>query len=164
MGPQSRRQDPGVHWWGVEIFVYRFCAEPCTVPQNLTLSAVSSGTATISWTSPVKNKGHPEVQTLLFPKRRMPQLYTLYFAQEPCPEFRYWSKYRLGARTKFTLTDLMADTDYWCEMVPGIEITIFPSVSASRPITTAGWPPCPKRSSCTRSSTGATTIETQFPR
>ncbi|KAE9552986.1 hypothetical protein FO519_003790 [Halicephalobus sp. NKZ332] len=72
--------------------------EPCTVPTSLTLEAVSSETATISWKPPKKNNG--------------PESYTVQFSAEPAPQFRYWRRYRAGRAKKFTIPDLTPDTRY----------------------------------------------------
>ncbi|KAI1716026.1 ion channel domain-containing protein [Ditylenchus destructor] len=74
--------------------------EPCTVPQLLKLEAISSETATISWKAPRKNNGIEN--------------YTLMFAQEPAPQFRFWQRFDIGSRKRFTLTELNNDTRYIC--------------------------------------------------
>ncbi|KIH59780.1 fibronectin type III domain protein [Ancylostoma duodenale] len=70
--------------------------EPCTVPQNLRLEAISCETATVSWRAPKMNNG--------------PERYVIQYTQEPAPQFRYWSRYKVGENTRFTLTDLLPDT------------------------------------------------------
>ncbi|KAL6742901.1 hypothetical protein Aduo_015997 [Ancylostoma duodenale] len=72
--------------------------EPCTVPQNLRLEAISCETATVSWRAPKMNNG--------------PERYVIQYTQEPAPQFRYWSRYKVGENTRFTLTDLLPDTRY----------------------------------------------------
>ncbi|EFO87789.1 CRE-TWK-32 protein [Caenorhabditis remanei] len=72
--------------------------EPCTVPQSVRIDAISDETATISWRAPKMNNG--------------PESYIIQFVQEPAPQFVYWNKYRVGSSTRFTLTDLHADTRY----------------------------------------------------
>uniref|UniRef100_A0A914PAU0 Fibronectin type-III domain-containing protein n=1 Tax=Panagrolaimus davidi TaxID=227884 RepID=A0A914PAU0_9BILA len=72
--------------------------EPCTVPQSVTLDAVSSETATISWKAPRKNNG--------------PESYVVQFSSEPAPQFRYWRRYKIGRAKKFTIPELMPDTKY----------------------------------------------------
>ncbi|ETN69174.1 hypothetical protein NECAME_15473 [Necator americanus] len=70
--------------------------EPCTVPQDLRLEAISCETATVSWRAPKVNNG--------------PESYVIQYTQEPAPQFIYWSRYKVGQSLKFTLTDLLPDT------------------------------------------------------
>ncbi|KAK6753412.1 hypothetical protein RB195_012791 [Necator americanus] len=72
--------------------------EPCTVPQDLRLEAISCETATVSWRAPKVNNG--------------PESYVIQYTQEPAPQFIYWSRYKVGQSLKFTLTDLLPDTRY----------------------------------------------------
>uniref|UniRef100_A0A914DT17 Fibronectin type-III domain-containing protein n=1 Tax=Acrobeloides nanus TaxID=290746 RepID=A0A914DT17_9BILA len=72
--------------------------EPCTVPQLVNVDAVSSETATISWQAPQKNNGL--------------ESYVVLYAQEPAPQFVYWTRYKVGSAKKFTITDLRPDTVY----------------------------------------------------
>lgn len=73
--------------------------EPCTVPQSLSLVAVSSETATFAWHAPRKNNNKSES-------------YVILFSQEPAPQFHFWRRYSCGSAKRFTITDLLPDTRY----------------------------------------------------
>ncbi|VDO24880.1 unnamed protein product [Onchocerca flexuosa] len=70
--------------------------EPCTVPQSLSLEALSSETATFVWNAPLKNIG--------------PENYTVLLSQEPAPKLSSWQSYDCGDSKRFTATALLPNT------------------------------------------------------
>ncbi|VDK67040.1 unnamed protein product [Onchocerca ochengi] len=72
--------------------------EPCTVPQSLSLEALSSETATFVWNAPLKNIG--------------PENYTVLLSQEPAPQLSSWQSYDCGENKRFTATALLPNTRY----------------------------------------------------
>ncbi|VDK28595.1 unnamed protein product [Gongylonema pulchrum] len=99
--------------------------EPCTVPQSLSLVAVSSETATFAWKAPRKNNGPEnsatEAVSTNLPDTLMTPLmlqfstdssYLILFSQEPAPQFHFWQRYRCGSAKRFTITDLSPNIRY----------------------------------------------------
>ncbi|KAL3984910.1 Ion channel family protein [Acanthocheilonema viteae] len=72
--------------------------EPCTVPQSLSLEALSCETATFIWDSPHKNIG--------------PESYALLISKEPAPQFSSWQLYSCDNNKSFTVTELLPNTRY----------------------------------------------------
>uniref|UniRef100_A0A915PRW3 Fibronectin type-III domain-containing protein n=1 Tax=Setaria digitata TaxID=48799 RepID=A0A915PRW3_9BILA len=70
--------------------------EPCTVPQSLSLVALSCETATFVWDAPHKNIA--------------PESYTVLLSQEPAPQFHSWRSYSCGNSRRFTVTELLPNT------------------------------------------------------
>ncbi|KAK6108268.1 Ion channel family protein [Brugia pahangi] len=70
--------------------------EPCTVPQSLSLEALSCETATFVWDAPHKNIA--------------PESYVLLLSQDPAPQFPSWQSYDCGDNKCFTVTELLPNT------------------------------------------------------